>query len=295
MQARQMLIEGEIHASDWMQAARFIALISQAEGVKHSADILSGINQKYIQNLSLRVQRIKSDEKATSRKAFVDEMKAEAVCDKECENSHLEKFIIENYVEHMMFPEDTGTTSSCDTIQVPDDFFLLVAKEHQRINTMSPASAKYWLLEEFATLRKFGEEMFQGTLISETNSNSKVAQPRNETIQIAVSPQGLSVRKIQSVEAFTIPFSAVESAKSLRRCFHLCYLDEDFAVSNLVVKFASHRIAGALYRSLTEKHAFYSCETVHKNVETQFIRDLKVKADELEIDRNVLIETFYLV
>lgn len=284
MQARQMLIDGEIHASDWMQAARFIALISQAERVKHSSDLLSGANQKYIQNLSLRVQKIKSSGKVTSRRAFVEEMKADNVCDKECENSHLEKFIIENYVEHMMFPDEVETTSGCDTTQVPDECFLMVAREHQRIHSMTQASAKYWLLEEFATLRKFGEEMFEGTLISETNSDSKVAQPRNETIQISVSPQGLSVRKTQSDEAFTIPFSAVESAKSLRRCFHLCYLDEDFAVSNLVVKFASHRIAGTLYRSLTEKHAFYSCETVHKNVETQFIRDLKVKADELEID-----------
>lgn len=274
MQARQMLIDGDIHPADWMQAARFIALVSQAEGVKYSHDLLSDNYQKYIHSLSLRVQRIKSREKLRDKvnwRTFVDEMRADSVCDKACENSHLEKFIMDNYVEHMMF-----TDSSTQT-EMPDDLFLHIAREHHKIHTMTTSSAKYWLLEEFATLKKFGEEMFAGTLISETNSNSKVSQHRNETIQIAVSPQGLSIRKMESSEAFSIPFSAVESAKSLRRCFHLCYLDGDFAVSNLVIKFTSHRIAGTLYRSLTEKHAFYSCETVHKNVETQFIRDLKVR------------------
>lgn len=277
MQARQMLIDGEIHPSDWLQAARFIALISHAEGVKHSPDLLAEQNQKTIHDLSLRIQRTKTSEKL----CIVDVMRTETASDKECENSPLDKFIIENYLEHMMVPDDTETTvnehETSKPTDMPDDFFLLVGREHQRINTMTPSSAKYWLLEEFATLKKFGEELFEGTLMSE----AKVAQPRSDTIQIAVSPQGLSVKKIESNEAFSIPFSAVESAKSLRRCFHLCYLDEDFAVSNLVVKFASHRVAGTLYRSLTEKHAFYSCETVHKNVETQFIRDLKVS---IEID-----------
>lgn len=280
-----MLIDGEIHPTDWMQAARFIALVSQAEGVKHSPDLLSDNHQKYFHSLSHRIQKIKSNEKLkdkVSRRTFVDAMKADNDNDKECENSHLEKFITD-YVEHMITPnENELNNSEVVTTNMPEDFFLHVAREHQRIHTMTSSSAKYWLLEEFSSVKKFGEEMFEGTLISETNSTSKSPQSRNEIVQIAVSPQGLNVRKFHGNEAFSIPFSAVESAKSLRRCFHLCFLDEDFAVSNLVVKFASHRIAGTLYRSLTEKHAFYSCETVHKNVETQFIRDLKVRVGQLE-------------
>lgn len=280
MQARQMLIDGEIHPQDWLQTARFIALASQADGVKHLPDLLADHHQKYIHNLSLRVSEIKSSEKfrdKENRRSFADEMKSDNAYDKECDHSHLEKFIMENYVEHMMFPDDPEATLKNE---IPDDIFTMIAREHQRIHTMTASSAKYWFLEEFATLKKFGEEMFEGTLTSETSSGSQVSQPRNEPIQISVSPQGLNIRKVCTSEAFSIPFSAVESAKSLRRCFHLCFLDEDFAVSNLVVKFASHRIAGTLYRSLTEKHAFYSCETVHKNVETQFIRDLKVRVND---------------
>lgn len=269
MQARQMLIDGEIHPQDWLQAARFIALTSQAEGVKHSSDLLADQHQEFVRELSARVNA-KASEKLKSRKNSIDEMKIDS--DKECEHSHLEKFIMENYVEHVMYPNDTE--GACE---VPEDFFAMIAREHQRIHSMTVSSAKYWLLEEFATLKKFGEETFEGTLTSETITGARVPQTRNEPIQISVSPQGLNIRRLTGDETFSIPFAAVESAKSLRRCFHLCYLDEDFAVSNLVVKFTSHRIAGTLYRSLTEKHAFYSCETVHKNVETQFIRDLKVK------------------
>lgn len=38
----------------------------------------------------------------------------------------------------------------------------------------------------------------------------------------------------------------------------------------------SPTLCAALYRSVTEKHDFYSCETVRSDVQTQFIRDFKV-------------------
>lgn len=285
MQARQMLIDNEINPADWKQAARFVALISQAEGVKFTPELLSDNGQKVMEGLSDRLrQRIKTIENMTKdrhllKRTSIDDTKADAT--QPSENSQLEMFILENYLEHLIIPEhetsnndDVASNSTLDNL--PNDFLLSIAREHQKIHNMTLSSAKYWLLEEFSTLQHFGEEMFEGTLISE--SETKITQERNEKIQIAVNSQGLSVRKLESNETFTIPFSAVESAKSLRRCFHLCYLNENYIDSNLVIKFASHRIAGTLYRALTEKHSFYSCETVHKNVETQFIRDLKVRS-----------------
>lgn len=41
------------------------------------------------------------------------------------------------------------------------------------------------------------------------------------------------------------------------------------------VKLDSREAASGLYRAITEKHAFYSCETVRSAVTKQFIRDLK--------------------
>lgn len=45
--------------------------------------------------------------------------------------------------------------------------------------------------------------------------------------------------------------------------------------SLLETKLDSNHIASSLYRAITEKHAFYSCETVRSAVTAQFIRDLK--------------------
>lgn len=44
----------------------------------------------------------------------------------------------------------------------------------------------------------------------------------------------------------------------------------------IVLKLESSLGANTLYRALTEKHAFYSCETVRGAVTSQYIRDLKV-------------------
>jgi E3 ubiquitin-protein ligase MYLIP len=296
MQARQMLIDDEVRPSDWKQAARFIALISQAEGVKFIPELLSPNGQKIMIECQRR-KRVDASKSTTSsltskdkRQSFDENISSSGSLrfndinnnenndDNDNESGydnnrqHLEKFVIENYLEHTI-RHVIDTSSNCD--DEPEDYIVCIAREHQKIHTMSQSSAKYWLLEEFSTLPHFGEEMFEGTLISE--SESKIAQTRNEKIQIAVNPHGLVVKKLESTHSFSIPFSAVESAKSLRRCFHLCYLNENYTDSSLVIKFTSHRIAGTLYRALTEKHSFYSCETVHKNVETQFIRDLKVR------------------
>lgn len=266
MQARQMLLDGELFPTDTKQAARLIALITQAEGIKFNPELLSENGQKFISDFK-GLNRIRSKSISDKRNS-IDEMKVDFNDDDKESECDSVKFthVLHSYVEHMIYLDETQT--------IEDNFLNTIAREHQKIQSMTQSSAKYWLLEEFSTLQHFGEEIFHGTLVSE--SESKSLHARGEKIQIGVNPQGLNVCKLESNQTFSIPFGAVESAKSLRRCFHLCYLNENFNDCNMVVKFTSHRIAGTLYRALTEKHSFYSCETVHKNVETQFIRDLKV-------------------
>lgn len=75
---------------------------------------------------------------------------------------------------------------------------------------------------------------------------------------------------------YSIPYTAIRSAASHRRVFQLCYTNTDNEDAVLEVKFDSSLAATAVYRALTEKHAFYSCETVRGAVTAQFIRDLKV-------------------
>lgn len=53
-------------------------------------------------------------------------------------------------------------------------------------------------------------------------------------------------------------------------------MTEENQTEEIEIKLARPRNAVALYRAITEKHAFYSCETVGSDVTKQFIRDFKV-------------------
>lgn len=65
--------------------------------------------------------------------------------------------------------------------------------------------------------------------------------------------------------------------------FHLVYLSLDGEETSLDFKLDSSQSASGLYRAITEKHAFYSCETVRSAVTAQFIRDLKVPEDKFSL------------
>jgi hypothetical protein len=75
---------------------------------------------------------------------------------------------------------------------------------------------------------------------------------------------------------FSIPYTAIQTAVSQRRLFHLAYADIDGHEASLQIKLESSQAASGVYRAITEKHAFYSCETVRSAVTAQYIRDLKV-------------------
>lgn len=78
------------------------------------------------------------------------------------------------------------------------------------------------------------------------------------------------------LDANRVPFSAASSATPFKRNFKLVYLSENNEQEEIELKLARPRIAISLYRAITEKHAFYSCETVGSDVTKQFIRDFKV-------------------
>lgn len=125
---------------------------------------------------------------------------------------------------------------------------------------MKASTAEYWLLKEVATLDSIGEEMFN----SKSNCN----------IKMGVGPHGISIYE-KDKDKHIIPFTAIQSASSHRRVFKLEYLSVDNVVKHLETKLDSNHAASSLYRAITEKHAFYSCETVRTAVTSQFIRDLK--------------------
>lgn len=74
---------------------------------------------------------------------------------------------------------------------------------------------------------------------------------------------------------YSIPFSAIAAAKSFRRFFKLEYVDNQNDRCEIEIKLARHCLAAGLYRSITERHAFYVCDKVRGVVTNQFTRDLK--------------------
>lgn len=75
---------------------------------------------------------------------------------------------------------------------------------------------------------------------------------------------------------FSIPYTAIHRAQPRRRIFQLSYVTGEGHEATLNIKMATSSQAAALYRAVTEKHAFYCCETVRSDVTEQYIRDLKV-------------------
>lgn len=152
-------------------------------------------------------------------------------------------------------------TEPCDA--KPQDLLHRIVQQHKEIKGMKPSTAEYWLLKEISNLDTFGQEMF----------HSKFGY--NGVSMIGVGPHGITVYRNDGEETQNIPYTAIQSATSQRRMFHLVYLSLDGEETSLNFKLDSSQSASGLYRAITEKHAFYSCETVRSAVTAQFIRDLK--------------------
>lgn len=146
----------------------------------------------------------------------------------------------------------------------PPDYIQRIAAQHKEMKYMKPSAAEYWLLKEVSYLENFGQEMFQ----IKTSSGSSGSC-------LGVGPHGITLYQNDTNEKQSIPYTAVQSAASHRRMFHLLYLSLDSDETTLDVKLETSQAASGLYRAITEKHAFYSCETVRSAVTAQFIRDLK--------------------
>lgn len=152
-----------------------------------------------------------------------------------------------------------SSISPADDSPKPTDLLQKIIAAHKRLRGMKSSAAKYWLLKEISELETFGEELF-------TSKSTSTA--------LGVGPHGITVSKKDQPKEL-ISFNNIISASSHKRTFKLEFFTPDNTETVLEVKLDSSHVASSLYRALTEKHAFYSCETVRSAVTTQFIRDLK--------------------
>lgn len=160
---------------------------------------------------------------------------------------------------HNIYMQASSISPSEDS-QKPPDLLQKIITSHKRLRGMKPSAAEYWLLKEISQLETFGEELFGCKSVNNTT--------------LGVGPHGITIYTKDQPKQL-ISFNNIISASSHKRTFKLEYFTVDNKETVLEVKLDSSHVASSLYRALTEKHAFYSCETVRSAVTTQFIRDLK--------------------
>lgn len=271
MQARLDLLEGRLKAISWENAAKLGALLAQADEIKYDdtyvpADYLIIEPKK---NCDMSCNGKVKKRKLSKQKSVEDNVGDEISSIPQSKP----KSAYENYIIRPDVEDDTD---------IPSDFIQQIAREHSKLINlkMSSKSAKYWLLESISKLPRFGEEIFTGTTVNDTSC-----------CDITVGPHGIVVYK--PLEQIRIPFSAASSATPLKNLFRLTYLTEDNSTEVLEIKMPRSKTATCLYRAITEKHAFYSCETVCSDVTTQFIRDLKVTSSVVNFCANSKTKNFY--
>lgn len=262
MQARQELLDGHISASSWENAAHISALLLQADGYLYDPNKvfanLSGLERGSPLNTADRRQLRRPSKRKCSESEVKRGSIASAVAPDDTSPETVPKNIYQTYTVRPKFED-------LEPEPMPENFIQMIAKEHETLNKikMAATSAQYWVLEEISSLNGYGEEVFEGITITEQSVRCK----------IGVSPHGLTITKDD--EKYSVPFTAVKAAKSIKRSFRLTYMNEEHEETHIELKLPNHRTAACLYRAITEKHVFYSCETVRPVVTTQFIRDLK--------------------
>uniref|UniRef100_A0A182NS50 RING-type E3 ubiquitin transferase n=1 Tax=Anopheles dirus TaxID=7168 RepID=A0A182NS50_9DIPT len=303
MQARQELFDGHLRPSSWTNAAYLAALLLQADGYKYDPAKVPSTSETPSSSSSSGSSSVTSSperrppqglRRPSKRKCSEIECKRGSVSSQssgnspaglpldegvqtaghvagsqsvgDLSNSKAPKNIYHRYGALRPAFEDADEEDGPVVVpSQPANFYQLIAQEHEKLSRirMTPTSAQYWLLEEICSLVGYGEEIFEGVTIAEPAVVCK----------IGVSPHGLTI--VKDDEKYSVPFTAVKAAKSIKRSFRLTYMNENHEEAHVELKLPNHRTAASLYRAITEKHVFYSCETVRKIVTTQFIRDLK--------------------
>uniref|UniRef100_A0A1A9ZV67 RING-type domain-containing protein n=1 Tax=Glossina pallidipes TaxID=7398 RepID=A0A1A9ZV67_GLOPL len=277
MQAKVDLLEGRLNARNWTNAAKLAALMCQADAnsltlastSRLSLEAVATANSSGAAYSHETHTKVCNDSKTSSNSSNSTNTSSSSSTANTTntspayDNETIEKLLISSplriYEDYLIRPFNEQNS------ELPDDFLRQIAVEHGKLFTLKmPAkSAKYWLLQEIQDLVGYGEEIFCGVTANESSIRC----------DIAVGAHGVKVTIGDSIN--NIPFSAIAAAKSFRRTFKLEYVDDHNDRREVEIKLAKHAIAAGLYRSITERHAFYVCDKVRGVVTNQFTRDLK--------------------
>uniref|UniRef100_T1GKS0 FERM domain-containing protein n=1 Tax=Megaselia scalaris TaxID=36166 RepID=T1GKS0_MEGSC len=281
MQAKLDLIEGRLMANDWENAAKLSALLCQADGIRFNEASLKApcpLKLKQIEEEKIREEINKTSQQSQNhhylalKKRRLSKQKSVENLDLHSSHTSVHRPSISSVhslgITLSSAPTTTPQPTTTSEVDINDikakEYLKLIAIEHSKFAklNMSQKSAKYWLLKEISKLPGYGEEVFSGVTANES-----------DRCDISVGSSGITITCGE--EKNSIPFSAIAAAKAFRRTFKLDYVNDHGDRKEFEIKLPKHAIAAGLYRSITERHAFYVCDKVRMVVTNQFTRDLK--------------------
>lgn len=156
----------------------------------------------------------------------------------------------------------------------------IVAK-HKSLEGMSRCTAEYQVLQIACTLEHYGVEWHP------------VKDGDGQKMVIGVGPNDISVCKEDLTLINRISYPIIQMATQSNKNVFLTITKELGSVV-LMLKLISNRAASALYRAITETHAFYRCDTVTNAVMMQYSRDFKGHLASLFLNENINLGKKYV-
>lgn len=159
--------------------------------------------------------------------------------------------------------------SPCDYCQASEiesqwssEFRSSVSEEHAKLKGLRSPAATQFFIKEMSLMENYGIEYH----LAKNESGN--------TLHIGVGSEEIKIfdADFNFVERFL--YNGLKMATHVKNNLYLRIRSDD-GESLLAFGLSSQEAACALYRSITEYHTFYRCETVRNVVTDQFTRDLK--------------------
>ncbi|XP_042187959.1 E3 ubiquitin-protein ligase MYLIP [Callorhinchus milii] len=157
----------------------------------------------------------------------------------------------------------------------------IVAK-HKELEGSSQCTVEYQVLQIISALEHYGVEWHI------------VKDGDGQKMMVGIGPDGISVCKEDLSLINRISYPIIQMATQSGKNVYLTITKESSGSVTLMLKLISTRAASALYRAITETHAFYRCDTVTDAVLMQYSRDFKGHLASLFLNENISLGKKYV-
>lgn len=166
-------------------------------------------------------------------------------------------------VEAGRFKENHISYNPSRTSKWDPEFRTKVILEHCKLQDMTPEVAEFFCLKEVAELEEYGMEYC--TVRTDDNHNA---------VEFGIGIDSIRI-DYGSDEIQNVPYTCLRKATHTGKTVKLNIIVSDNGDTDTVVyRLNTKESAVALYRSITEHHAFYRCDSVRPAVKQQVARDI---------------------